>query len=72
MNPRRMLEQPRTHPTLYVRYRIPQLLRHRLPLQGLDGVGVRLGGHDDECHDRHGGAGFLELVVEACGREGQQ
>lgn len=39
-----------------------------LALEGFDGEGLRLRGHDDECHDGHFGAGGFEAVVQA--REG--
>jgi hypothetical protein len=43
---------------------VAKLFGNSLTLQGLDGIRVCGGRHDDECHNGDGRASFLETVVE--------
>lgn len=64
--PSSLLKQPLTDPVLDLGDSIPQLLRDGLTLESFDGVRVRRGGHDDECHHRRFGPRLLESEVETC------
>ena len=60
-----MLEEAGADPVLDFGHRIAELLRHRLSLQCVDGVGVRRGGHNNERYDCRLRARFLKAIVEA-------
>ena len=54
-----MVKQPRANPVLNLCDGIAELFGDGLAFEGLDGVRVCCGGHDDECDDGDGRAGLL-------------